>query len=118
MTDAVADQVTPTLEKGLTRGLRQEGRGAGDEAHPPRGQGLRDDNGEGPPIGHSLEAELAEKEELLHAVEAMREQNPMLGMRGVRLGLMIPDIVQMQTRAILAGAARVAAEGRRRCPRS
>jgi pyruvate, orthophosphate dikinase len=59
----------------------------------------------------TLEAELAEKEELLHAVEAMREQNPMLGLRGVRLGLMVPDIVKMQTRAILAGAARVAAEG-------
>jgi pyruvate,orthophosphate dikinase len=58
-----------------------------------------------------LEAELAEKDELLHAVEAMREQNPMLGLRGVRLGLMVPDIVKMQTRAILAGAARVAAEG-------
>jgi pyruvate, orthophosphate dikinase len=59
----------------------------------------------------ALEAELAEKEELLHAVEAMREQNPMLGLRGVRLGLMVPDVVKMQTRAILAGAARVAAEG-------
>ncbi len=55
--------------------------------------------------------ELADKEELLHAVEAMREQNPMLGLRGVRLGLMVPDIVKMQGRAILAGAARVAAEG-------
>jgi pyruvate,orthophosphate dikinase len=59
----------------------------------------------------ALEKELAEKDELLHAVEAMREQNPMLGLRGVRLGLMVPDIVKMQTRAILAGAARVAAEG-------
>jgi len=63
-----------------------------------------------------LEAELAAKEELLHAVEAMREQNPMLGLRGVRLGLMVPDIVKMQTRAILAGAARVAAEGRTPLP--
>jgi len=59
----------------------------------------------------SMEAQLAEKEELLHAVEAMREQNPMLGLRGCRLGLMVPDIIKMQTRAILAGAARVAAEG-------
>jgi pyruvate,orthophosphate dikinase len=58
-----------------------------------------------------LEKELAEREELLAAVEAMREQNPMLGMRGCRLGLLIPDIVRMQTRAILAGATRVAAEG-------
>ena len=58
-----------------------------------------------------LEKELAEKDVLLQAVEAMREQNPMLGLRGVRLGLMVPDIVKMQGRAILAGAARVAAEG-------
>ena len=60
------------------------------------------------PIGRTLdraalERELAEKEELLQAVEAMREQNPMLGLRGVRLGLMVPDIVKMQGRAILAG---------------
>jgi pyruvate,orthophosphate dikinase len=64
----------------------------------------------------ALEKELAEKTDLLHAVEAMREQNPMLGLRGVRLGLMVPDIVKMQTRAILAGAARVAAEGKTPLP--
>jgi pyruvate,orthophosphate dikinase len=67
--------------------------------------------GSAPVDRSSMEAELAEKDELLHAVEAMREQNPMLGLRGVRLGLMVPDVVKMQTRAILAGAARVAAEG-------
>ena len=71
-----------------------------------------DASGAAPAVDRSaLEAELAEREELLHAVEAMREQNPMLGLRGVRLGLMVPDVVKMQTRAILAGAARVAAEG-------
>jgi pyruvate,orthophosphate dikinase len=59
----------------------------------------------------SLDAQLAELEETLSAVESMREQNPMLGMRGVRLGLMIPDVVRMQTRAILGAASRVAAEG-------
>jgi pyruvate, orthophosphate dikinase len=63
-----------------------------------------------------IRTELAEAEELLSAVEAMREQNPMLGMRGVRLGLMIPDVVRMQTRAILAAAARVAAEGKTPLP--
>jgi len=63
-----------------------------------------------------IQAELAEAEELLHAVEAMREVNPMLGMRGVRLGLMIPDVVRMQTRAILAAAARVAGEGKTPLP--
>jgi pyruvate, orthophosphate dikinase len=62
------------------------------------------------------EAELSEARELLSAVEAMREQNPMLGMRGVRLGLMIPDVVRMQTRAILAAAARVAGEGKTPLP--
>ena len=39
--------------------------------------------------------------EVLAVVESMREQNPMLGLRGCRLGLMIPDFVKIQTRAIL-----------------
>jgi pyruvate,orthophosphate dikinase len=43
----------------------------------------------------------AEARRLLATVEALREQNPMLGLRGCRLGLMIPDFVKMQTRAIL-----------------
>jgi pyruvate, orthophosphate dikinase len=45
-----------------------------------------------------------EARELLRAVEALREQNPMLGLRGCRLGLMIPDFVKLQTRAILNAA--------------
>ena len=60
--------------------------------------------------------ELDDAAELLSAVEAMREVNPMLGMRGCRLGLLIPDIVKMQTRAILGAAARVAAEGKTPLP--
>jgi len=39
--------------------------------------------------------------EVLAVVESMREQNPMLGLRGCRLGLIIPDFVKIQTRAIL-----------------
>ncbi len=46
------------------------------------------------------EAELEEKEDLLRAVEAMREQNPMLGLRGCRLGITMPEITVMQVRAI------------------
>jgi pyruvate, orthophosphate dikinase len=42
--------------------------------------------------------------DLLAAVERLREQNPMLGLRGCRLGLLIPDFVKMQTRAILSAA--------------
>jgi pyruvate,orthophosphate dikinase len=49
--------------------------------------------------------------ELLAAVEALREQNPMLGLRGCRLGLMIPDFVKIQTRAILEAAIAVQRRG-------
>jgi len=45
-----------------------------------------------------------ESRELLRAIDALKEQNPMLGLRGIRLGLMIPDLIKMQTRAILNAA--------------
>jgi pyruvate,orthophosphate dikinase len=48
---------------------------------------------------------------LLAAVQALREQNPMLGLRGIRLGLIVPDFVKMQTRAILAAALAVKRAG-------
>ena len=41
----------------------------------------------------------------------MREMNPMLGLRGCRLGLLFPEINEMQTRAILRGGCDVAKEG-------
>ncbi len=56
-------------------------------------------------------AELAKKRELLNAVAGMREMNPMLGLRGCRLGLIFPEINIMQTRAILEAAANVAKDG-------
>jgi pyruvate,orthophosphate dikinase len=49
--------------------------------------------------------------ELLKAIKSMHEQNPMLGLRGVRLGLMIPDFVKVQTRAILNAEIAVAKAG-------
>jgi pyruvate,orthophosphate dikinase len=48
---------------------------------------------------------------LLAAVRRMHEQNPMLGLRGVRLGLVIPGLFAMQVRAIAEAAAAVKAEG-------
>ncbi|MGH2502384.1 MAG: pyruvate, phosphate dikinase, partial [Ktedonobacterales bacterium] len=48
--------------------------------------------------------ELAKKRELLGRVAQMREANPMLGLRGCRLGLLFPEINIMQTRAILEAA--------------
>ncbi len=47
------------------------------------------------------DAATAEDKELLATIKSMHEQNPMLGLRGCRLGLMIPDFVKVQTRAIL-----------------
>jgi pyruvate,orthophosphate dikinase len=49
--------------------------------------------------------------EMLVAVNSMREQNPMLGLRGCRLGLMIPDFVKIQARAILNAAIAVQRSG-------
>jgi pyruvate,orthophosphate dikinase len=42
---------------------------------------------------------------LLDAVKRLHEENPMLGLRGVRLGIVIPGLFKMQTRAILEAAA-------------
>jgi pyruvate,orthophosphate dikinase len=52
-----------------------------------------------------------EDQEMLDAVRRMHEQNPMLGLRGVRLGLVIPGLFAMQVRAITEAAVRLAAEG-------
>ena len=60
-----------------------------------------------------------EDKELLATIKSMHEQNPMLGLRGCRLGLMIPDFVKIQTRAILNAADRgQAARAATRSPRS
>jgi pyruvate,orthophosphate dikinase len=48
---------------------------------------------------------------LLAAVRRMHEQNPMLGLRGVRLGLVIQGLFAMQVRAIAEAAATVKADG-------
>lgn len=56
-------------------------------------------------------AGLEAKEEMLAAVESMREANPMLGLRGVRLGIHIPELTTMQVRAIFEAACRCAKDG-------
>ena len=48
--------------------------------------------------------ELDEKKKLLARVEQLHEFNPMLGHRGVRLGITYPEITEMQTRAIIEAA--------------
>ena len=54
---------------------------------------------------HLVADVLAKKEEILQKARALHEINPMLGHRGVRLGLTYPEIYKMQIRAILEAAA-------------
>ena len=57
-------------------------------------------------------ADTTEDERLLAAVERLHESNPMLGLRGVRLGLTVPGLFAMQVRAAAeAAAARIKAGG-------
>jgi pyruvate,orthophosphate dikinase len=48
---------------------------------------------------------LKEKESLLNSIRTLHESNPMLGLRGVRLSIFMPEIVEMQVRAIFEAAA-------------
>ncbi len=63
-----------------------------------------------------LEKELEEKRALLESVSAMKESNPMLGLRGVRLSIIFPGLVVMQTRAILQAAAKLIKAGKKATP--
>ncbi len=54
---------------------------------------------------------LEEKEAVLAAVEKLHESNPMMGLRGIRLGIVYPDIMRMQVRAIFEAASDAAIKG-------
>jgi pyruvate,orthophosphate dikinase len=56
-------------------------------------------------------AKLKELRPLLARVEELHEQNPMLGLRGCRLGITFPEITEMQVRAIIEAAVAVKAKG-------
>jgi len=55
--------------------------------------------------------QIEEKRHLLGRVESLLESNPMLGLRGVRLGIQIPELTLMQVRAIFEAACMVSKEG-------
>jgi pyruvate,orthophosphate dikinase len=59
---------------------------------------------------HVMDA-LAKKERMRNKVRELQETNPMLGHRGVRLGITYPEIYKMQVRAVLEAAAHCAREG-------
>src|SRR5438045_9471705 len=61
--------------------------------------------------GNGDKSELAAKKKLLARVEQLHEFNPMLGHRGVRLGITYPEITEMQTRAVSEAACRLNKEG-------
>jgi len=60
---------------------------------------------------HLVEEVIAKKEIMLRKVRALYETNPMLGHRGVRLGITFPEIYSMQIRAVLEATAECAAKG-------
>ncbi len=59
----------------------------------------------------NLLKQINEKDRVLKRVESLREYNPMLGLRGVRLGIHIPELTTMQVRAIFEAACTVKKEG-------
>ncbi len=56
-------------------------------------------------------SDIAEKRALLEKIDAFAEQNPMLGLRGVRLSIVYPALPQMQIRAIATAMAKLKKEG-------
>ncbi|MFN3637839.1 MAG: pyruvate, phosphate dikinase [Chloroherpetonaceae bacterium] len=65
------------------------------------------------PRAQSLLAEKLHKtvEEIAERVESLKELNPMLGFRGCRLGILYPEITEMQVRAIMEAACNAAKDG-------
>ena len=55
-------------------------------------------------------------EEFNKRADALHENNPMMGHRGVRLGITYPEVTEMQVRAILEAAAELIAEGKKALP--
>ncbi len=56
-------------------------------------------------------SDIAEKRVMLEKIDAFAEQNPMLGMRGVRLGIVYPVLPEMQIHAIASAMAKLKKEG-------
>jgi len=63
------------------------------------------------PGNEEIRQQLAETNQLLATVKALHEVNPMLGHRGCRLGMTMPEVYEMQVRAIYLAAAQLKSEG-------
>ncbi len=62
-------------------------------------------------LGKDEPKEIRDLERMMEAVEGMHESNPMMGMRGVRLSIVMPEIVEMQVRAIFEAACNIRLKG-------
>jgi len=62
-------------------------------------------------LGKSEPKEVKDMEVMLNAVESLHESNPMMGLRGVRLSVAMPEIVEMQVRAIFEAACNIKLKG-------
>ncbi len=62
-------------------------------------------------LGKERGEDVSEKERILHKANELAEFNPMLGLRGVRLGVMMPDVNKMQVRAIFEAACQATKDG-------
>ena len=62
-------------------------------------------------LNGTTEERIAEKKKLLARIEELHEFNPMLGLRGCRLGITMPEITRMQVQAIMEAACEVTREG-------
>jgi pyruvate,orthophosphate dikinase len=60
---------------------------------------------------HGDPSRIADNEKVLRRVRQLTEVNPMMGQRGVRVGIMMPEIYEMQTRAIIEAATELTKEG-------
>jgi pyruvate,orthophosphate dikinase len=62
-------------------------------------------------VGHERHEDVSHQEFLLRKADELAEFNPMLGLRGIRLGIMMPDITLMQVRAIIGAACEASKDG-------
>ncbi|GAI73960.1 unnamed protein product, partial [marine sediment metagenome] len=62
-------------------------------------------------IKNTNSVELAKKEKLLEIIKSLHEMNPMLGLRGCRLGLLYPEVYEMQIEAIIEAAIELTKQG-------
>ncbi|MEE2840604.1 MAG: pyruvate, phosphate dikinase [Acidobacteriota bacterium] len=66
---------------------------------------------ENPEEEKEIDGQIQVKNDILKRVESLHESNPMLGTRGVRLGILIPALTKMQVRAIFEAACLASREG-------